>query len=155
MVLIAGLIVLGRGGVASADTQPTYIAYGSNPAAGKTFVFNGTRFYYEAYGEGVPVLLIPANGESIGSFKGQIGDFASHHRVIAMDSRGQGKSELGTAALTYRIPRIWGGLISLRAIAPNVGCSGPAVRDQPTGSIRVILRGSDPLLREPSNLSGS
>ena len=101
IVLIAALVVLGGGGVASADTQPTYIAYGSNPAAGNSFVFAGTRFYYETYGEGVPLLLIHANGESIGSFKGQIGDFASHHRVIAMDSRGQGKSDLGTAALTY------------------------------------------------------
>ena len=100
IVLIAALVALGGGGVASADTQPTYIAYGSNPAAGNSFVFAGTRFYYETYGEGVPLLLIHANGESIGSFKGQIGDFASHHRVIAMDSRGQGKSELGTAALT-------------------------------------------------------
>jgi pimeloyl-ACP methyl ester carboxylesterase len=101
ILVIAGLIVLVGGGAASAAAQPADIAYGSNPAAGNTFVFNGVRFYYEIYGEGVPVLLIHGNGESIGSFKGQIGGLASHHRVIAMDSRGQGKSELGTAALTY------------------------------------------------------
>jgi len=34
-------------------------------------------------------------------FQGQIGALSRHHKVIAMDSRGQGKSELGTAALTY------------------------------------------------------
>jgi pimeloyl-ACP methyl ester carboxylesterase len=101
ILVIAGLIVLVGGGAAGAAAQPADIAYGSNPAAGNTFVFNGVRFYYEIYGEGVPVLLIHGNGESIGIFKGQIGDLASHHRVIAMDSRGQGKSELGTAALTY------------------------------------------------------
>jgi alpha-beta hydrolase superfamily lysophospholipase len=85
----------------TAATQPNGIAYGNNPAAGNTFVYSGTRFYYETYGAGAPLLLIHGNGESIGSFKGQIGQFASHHRVIAMDSRGQGKSELGADALTY------------------------------------------------------
>ena len=98
---IAGAIALVAGGATSAATQPANIAYGSNPAAGNTFMFNGTRFYYETYGAGAPLLLIHGNGESIGSFKGQIGEFATHHRVIAMDSRGQGKSELGTTTLTY------------------------------------------------------
>ncbi len=64
-------------------------------------MFNGNRFYYETYGSGVPLLLIHGNGESINIFKGQIGALSRHHKVIAMDSRGQGKSELGTAALTY------------------------------------------------------
>jgi pimeloyl-ACP methyl ester carboxylesterase len=101
IIAIAGLGALIIGGGASAATLPADVAYGSNPAAGNTFVFDGTRFYYETYGEGAPLLLIHGNGESIGSFKKQIGDFAIHHRVIAMDSRGQGRSELGTAALTY------------------------------------------------------
>jgi len=98
IAIVAGLI---GGGAANAGTQANDIDYGNNPAAGNTFVSNGTRFYYETYGDGAPLLLIHGNGESIWSFKGQIGDFASHHRVIAMDSRGQGKSELGTATLTY------------------------------------------------------
>lgn len=101
IIAIAGLIAVIVGGTASAAEPPPGIAYGSNPAAGNTFVFDGTHFYYETYGEGSPLLLIHGNGQSIGSFKGQIGDFANHYRVIAMDSRGQGKSELGAAALTY------------------------------------------------------
>ena len=101
IVLICVVVALVGGGAASAGTQPTDVDYGSNPAAGHTFVSNGTRLYYETYGNGAPLLLIHGNGESIGSFKGQIGDFASHHHVIAMDSRGQCKSELGTATLTY------------------------------------------------------
>jgi pimeloyl-ACP methyl ester carboxylesterase len=101
IVVIAVLVALVGGGGANAGTQPADIDYGSNSAAGNTFVSNGTRFYYETYGDGGPLLLIHGNGESIGSFKGQIGDFRSHHHVIAMDSRGQGKSELGTATLTY------------------------------------------------------
>jgi pimeloyl-ACP methyl ester carboxylesterase len=99
--IIAGLIAFLVGGGASAATQPTKITYGSNPTAGNWFVFKGNRFYYEIYGQGPPILLIHGNGVSIGFFKGQIGVFSRHHRVIAMDSRGQGKSELGTTALTY------------------------------------------------------
>jgi pimeloyl-ACP methyl ester carboxylesterase len=101
IVAIAGLFALIGGGPAEAATHPAAIAYGNNPAAGKTFVFNGNRFYYETYGRGSPLLLIHGNGESISEFKGQIGEFSRRHEVIAMDSRGQGKSELGTTALTY------------------------------------------------------
>jgi pimeloyl-ACP methyl ester carboxylesterase len=101
IVAIAGLIALIGGGPAKAATHRAAIAYGNNAAAGKTFVFNGDRFYYETYGRGSPLLLIHGNGESISEFKGQIGDFSRQHQVIAMDSRGQGKSELGTTALTY------------------------------------------------------
>ena len=100
IVAIAGLFAL-IGGPAKAATHRAAIAYGNNPAAGKTFVFNGDRFYYETYGRGPPLLLIHGNGESISEFKGQIGDFSRRHQVIAMDSRGQGKSELGKTALTY------------------------------------------------------
>lgn len=101
LVAIAGLMAAVCAGHAADAGPPAAIAYGSNPAAGNTFVFHGARFYYEIYGEAKPLLLIHGNGESIGSFKEQIGDFARHHRVIAMDSRGQGKSELGTTTLTY------------------------------------------------------
>lgn len=102
---IVGLAALAVGrtalGSAPAPAPAREISYGSNPAAGNTFVFTGSRFYYETYGAGVPLLLIHGNGQSIGSFKGQIGPLSKRHEVIAMDSRGQGKSELGSAALTY------------------------------------------------------
>jgi pimeloyl-ACP methyl ester carboxylesterase len=101
VVAIAGFIMLASYVRATAATHPTAISYGSNSAAGSTFVFNGNRFYYESYGSGLPLLLIHGNDKSISSFKGQIGPLSKHHRVIAMDSRGQGKSELGTTALTY------------------------------------------------------
>jgi pimeloyl-ACP methyl ester carboxylesterase len=101
IIAVVCLIAAVGAGRAGAAASPTGIVYGSNPAAGNSFVFNGARFYYETYGRGTPLLLIHGNGESIVSFKEQIGEFARHHRVIAMDSRGQGKSELGTIPLTY------------------------------------------------------
>jgi pimeloyl-ACP methyl ester carboxylesterase len=101
IVAMTALVAVFGSAPASAAARSAAQEYGSNSAAGHTFVFNGNRFYYETYGKGMPLLLIHGNGESIKGFKGQIGEFARHHRVIAMDSRGQGKSELGTAALTY------------------------------------------------------
>lgn len=95
------LLSVALAGLAMAGAPPLTGPYGSNPAAGKTFVHGGNTFYYETYGSGRPILLIHGNGESIAVFKAQIGVFAKRHRVIAMDSRGQGKSELGTDKLTY------------------------------------------------------
>ena len=75
--------------------------YGSNPAVGKTFTHDGIRLYYETYGSGEPLLLIHGNGESIASFKVQIDYFRRRYRVIAMDSRDQGKSADSSGTLTY------------------------------------------------------
>ncbi len=86
---------------AMAATPAAAKTYGNNPAASHTFEFNGNRFYYEIYGSGAPLLLIHGNGGSIVNFTGQIGVLARHYKVIAMDSRGQGKSNLGTNSLTY------------------------------------------------------
>jgi len=86
----------------SADAaKPGPTSFGTNPKAGSTFDFNGTHFYYETYGHGQPVLLIHGNGGSIADFKAQISEFSHHHTVIALDSRGHGKSEPGTVKLTY------------------------------------------------------
>ncbi len=101
LIVFAGMLALTIAGPAPAGTHTTAIAYGHNDAAGRTYLYNGALLYYETYGSGSPLLLIHGNGESIAEFKGQIGDFARQHRVIAMDSRGHGRSELGTTPLTY------------------------------------------------------
>ena len=48
--------------------------------------------YCEVYGSGRPLLLIHGNGGSISAFKNNIAYFANRYRVIAADSRAQGKS---------------------------------------------------------------
>ena len=75
--------------------------YGSNPAAGKTFVHDGVTLYYEVYGQGEPLLIIHGNGGSIGTMAAQIAFFRSRYRVIAMDSRDQGKSGDSPGKITY------------------------------------------------------
>lgn len=76
--------------------------YGNNEAVGKAVDINGVKLYYEEYGQGEPLLLIHGNGGDISGFGNQIEYFKTKYRVIAVDSRGHGKSELRTDSLTYR-----------------------------------------------------
>ena len=78
------------------------IDYGSNEAAGSYAQVNGINLYYEEYGHGKPLLLIHGNGSSISGMKAQIQHFSHNNRVIAVDSRGHGKSGLGAPQLSYR-----------------------------------------------------
>ena len=68
------------------------IPYGNNPAAGKYYDVRGIKLYCEEYGKGKPLLLIHGNGGSMNSFSKTIPYFATHYRVIAVDSRAHGKS---------------------------------------------------------------
>ena len=57
--------------------------------------------YYEIYGEGEPLLLIHGNRTGIKGWEPQIESFKKKFKVIAIDCRGRGKSELGKDSLTY------------------------------------------------------
>jgi len=91
-------------GIVHAQVQMNFkfdTPYGKNTAVGKFAELNGAKIYYEEYGKGEPLLLIHGNGGNIESMGNQIDYFKSKYRVIAADSRGQGKSELKTDSLTY------------------------------------------------------
>jgi pimeloyl-ACP methyl ester carboxylesterase len=77
------------------------IRYGSNPAAGNTFVHDGVRLYYEVYGTGEPLLVVHGNGGSIADMSAQIAFFRTRYKVIAMDSRDQGRSADSNSKITY------------------------------------------------------
>lgn len=95
-VLILGLAL----GVAC-RAAGSAIPYGSNPAAGHTIEVNGIRLYYEQYGEGPLLVLLHGNGGSIEALRYQAEFFRSHRTVVAVDSRGHGKSEMGEGRLTF------------------------------------------------------
>jgi pimeloyl-ACP methyl ester carboxylesterase len=57
----------------------------------------------EFAGEGEPLLMVHGNGASIGSLGKQIEHFKSKYKVIAMDSREQGKSGGNDKPITYEI----------------------------------------------------
>lgn len=78
--------------------------YGKNPAAGKTLKLKDADIYYEIYGEGEPLLLLHGNSGSIRDFYQQIPELAKYFKVIAVDTRAQGKSIDKTEKdFTYKI----------------------------------------------------
>ena len=58
-----------------------------------------TLNYAEA-GAGFPLVLLHGNGENHTYFKRQMEPFSQQYRVIALDTRGHGKSPRGTAPFT-------------------------------------------------------
>ncbi|ACU64541.1 alpha/beta hydrolase fold protein [Chitinophaga pinensis DSM 2588] len=77
--------------------------YGNNERTGKYATINGNRIYYEEYGEGQPLLLLHGALESIRHYEKQIPALAQSFRVIAVDTRGHGKSTADTTRLTYEL----------------------------------------------------
>lgn len=55
------------------------------------------ELYYREKGTGEPFILLHGNGEDSSYFKYQINYFQSKYRVIALDTRGHGKSPRGNA----------------------------------------------------------
>lgn len=84
-----------------AEAPAPAIHYGDNAAASGTFEHDGARLYYETYGAGEPLLLVHGNGGSIGGLTAQIEHFKANYKVIAMDSREQGKSTGNDKPITY------------------------------------------------------
>ena len=60
------------------------------------------KLYYEETGNGEPMVLLHGNGEDSSYFKNQVEYFSKNYRVIAVDTRGHGKSERGTAPFTLK-----------------------------------------------------
>ena len=75
--------------------------YGNDEEAGKYVTANGIKIYYEAYGSGEPLLLLHGNGQSIAAFNQQIPEFAKNYHVIAVDTRGHGKTQDKGDKFTY------------------------------------------------------
>jgi pimeloyl-ACP methyl ester carboxylesterase len=78
--------------------------YGENPRAGHYLQVGDAQIYYEVYGKGEPVVLLHGGlFGSIGEFHGIIPDISRDHRVIAISTRGHGRSELGNRPLSYQL----------------------------------------------------
>lgn len=77
------------------------VLYGNNSKVGKYAKLNGIDFYYEVYGKGEPVLLLHGNNESINTFRFQIDKLKENYKVIAVDSRCQGRSSCDKTKLSY------------------------------------------------------
>ena len=78
--------------------KPTY---DNNKTAGHYATINGIRLYYEVYGKGIPLMLLHGNGGNISAFEKQIPFFSKYYKVIAVDSRLQGRSGGDADTLSY------------------------------------------------------
>ena len=70
-------------------------------------IYNGSKImdislYYEEKGEGFPLILLHGNGEDHTYFENQIEFFSKSRRVIAVDTRGHGKSPRGGGEFSIR-----------------------------------------------------
>jgi len=69
---------------------------------GKYMGIGDAKIYYEEYGEGEPLIFLHGNNGSIEDFYQQIPFFAKQYHVIAIDTRGQGRStDLTNTPYTY------------------------------------------------------
>ncbi len=62
---------------------------------------DGVRLAYYEWGQGEPLVLLHGNGADSTCFRNQIPVFSRLYRVIAVDSRGHGRSELGDEGLNF------------------------------------------------------
>lgn len=78
------------------------IQYGNNPKAGHYANVGDAKIYYEVYGKGRPIVIL--HGGIFGSTYEMhqfIDSLSKNYQVIAVSTRGHGKSALGTEPITY------------------------------------------------------
>lgn len=87
------------------QAQPTpanAIPYGNNPKAGHFLHAGDAKIYYEVYGKGRPLVVL--HGGIVGSsfeMAPFIDSLSKHYQVIAVSTRGHGKSEMGSETPSY------------------------------------------------------
>ena len=96
-------VVPGAQGPSPRSTPPTPATpFGINDAAARRLTVDGTAIYYEVYGEGSPVLLLHGGLYGyIAEYGPYIVELAKHHMVIAVATRGHGRSEVGSVPYTH------------------------------------------------------
>jgi pimeloyl-ACP methyl ester carboxylesterase len=70
---------------------------------GKYIEANGLSAYYEAHGDGWPLLLIHGGTATAQSWVSHLPAFTGHFRVFTPDSRGHGRTENPAGELDYRV----------------------------------------------------
>lgn len=86
----------------TATTVTAAIPYGANVKAGHYINVGDAKIYYEIYGKGKPLVVL--HGGIVGSTYEMfqfIDSLSKRYQVIAVSTRGHGKSEGGTALPTY------------------------------------------------------
>jgi pimeloyl-ACP methyl ester carboxylesterase len=64
---------------------------------------NGIKIYYAVWGDGSPLILLHGGLGNTEYFGGQVPELAKQYKVIAMDSRGHGRSTRDAQAYSYAL----------------------------------------------------
>jgi len=109
-ILITLLLI---GNFVMADTNARYfmqsdndivssIPYGNNEKAGNYVKSDDAKIYYEIYGKGAPILVLHGGQVGCTYEMGRfIDELSKNYQVIAVSTRGHGKSEIGHSPVTY------------------------------------------------------
>jgi len=78
--------------------------FGTNDRAGHYRDVGDAKIYYEVYGKGRPLVLLHGGLYGyINEYEDYIPKLSRHFQVIAIASRGHGRSEIGTRPISYRL----------------------------------------------------
>ena len=101
-VVVAAMLILCS---AQAQNKAETISYSANPAAGHSLRVDDANIYYETYGSGGTPLVLLHGGlyGYIEEFGELIAELSKHRRVIAIATRGHGKSDIGTMPFSYEL----------------------------------------------------
>ena len=82
--------------------QGSATPYGNNEKAGHYVQAGDAKIYYEVYGSGKPLFVFHGGGVGTPYEMGRLIDkLQQHYQVIAVSTRGHGRSEIGHSPLTY------------------------------------------------------
>lgn len=100
--ILASMLVLCS---ARAQSNAVKVPYGANPSAGHFLRVDDANIYYETYGSGGTPLVLLHGGlyGYIEEFGELIGELSKTRRVIAIATRGHGRSDLGTKPFSYAL----------------------------------------------------
>lgn len=97
------------------------IPYGSNDAAGHSVQTSDAKIYYEQYGDGPQTIVLLHGGVYgyIDEFGELIQELSKHRTVIAIATRGYGRSEIGKQPLSQRLFAEDAAAVIRRAVKPG------------------------------------
>ena len=100
-VFLNTLVIILCSAVLNAQTS---VPYGNNPNVGKYVTSGDAKIYYEVYGEGPPLLLLHGGYYGyISEFEKYFPDLIKNFKVIAVATRGHGRSEIGDEKMSYQL----------------------------------------------------
>ena len=99
LVILSSLIAMLY--VAACQPSETPIESGE-PVSGMAHV-NGIELYYQVHGEGTPLILLHGGLGHSGHWKNQIPVLSEHYKVIAVDSRGHGRSTMTEQQISFEL----------------------------------------------------